>query len=97
MRFEGLEGVNLNLRWHKSDLRDIPRLKSLSFRLLSAFKIVFRVWSGGSFRSLPGGFRTSWGAKPGFDRTGWKTCQESIAIGQPGQNKSLNKELCSML
>ncbi len=31
-----------------------------------------------------------------FDRTGWKTFQESIAIVQPGQNKSLNKELWSM-
>ncbi len=32
-----------------------------------------------------------------FDVTGWKTCQESIAIVQSGQNKSLNKELCCML
>ncbi len=31
-----------------------------------------------------------------FDGTGWKTCQESIAIVKSGQNKSLNKELCCM-
>ncbi len=30
------------------------------------------------------------------DGTGWKTCQKSVAIVQSGQNKSLNKELCSM-
>ncbi len=29
-----------------------------------------------------------------FDRSGWKTCQESIAIVKSRQNKSLNKELC---
>ncbi len=29
-----------------------------------------------------------------FDRTEWRTCQESIAIVQPGQNKNLkDKEL----
>ncbi len=31
-----------------------------------------------------------------FDGTGWKTCQESIAIVKSGQNKNLNMELCCM-